>query len=83
MWIVYVLLGLLLLPPLILLLPVRGRITYDGETFLVRIKTLGLPLLEYCYPEPEVESPTVRTAIRKAKKQQEKASSEIKELMEE
>lgn len=82
MWIVYVLLGLLFLPPLILLAPVRGRITYDGETFLVRIKTLGLPLFEYSYPEAEVETPTVRTAIRKAKKQQKKASSEIKELME-
>lgn len=82
MWILYVLLGLLLLLPLIAFAPVRGRITYDGETFLIRIKTLGLPLLEYAYPEPEVESATVRTALRKVKKQQKKTSSELKELVE-
>ncbi len=82
MWIWYVLLALFLLAPLIMLAPVRGRVTYDGETLLIRIKTLGLPLVEYCYPEPEVESATVRTAMRKLKKQQQKTQSEIKELVE-
>ena len=43
MWVVYILLGLVALLLLILLIPVYGRITYDGE-LQVRVRVLGVPV---------------------------------------
>lgn len=74
MWVLYSLLGLLLLLILVLSVPVFGRITYDGA-LSVRIRVLGIPVT--LFPQPE-ESPSRPSRKEKGKPKQK--SSKFKEL---
>lgn len=75
MWVVYILLGLLVLLLVALSVPVFGRITYDGE-FSARIRVLGVPVVL----TPPSEPKSVRSSVKPKKKAVEK-SSKVKELV--
>ncbi len=79
MWVLYSLLGLLLLLIVALSVPVFGRITYDGE-LAVRIRVLGIPIT--LAPQPDKNKDKPSTAIRKkTKKKKEEQPSKLKELV--
>ena len=73
MWVLYSLLGLLVLLMVVLSVPVYGRVAYDGA-FSVRIRVLGVPIT--LIPQPETEK---KTATSSAKKKEQKPSK-LKEL---
>ena len=78
MWVVYILLGLAALLLLILLIPVYGRVTYDGA-LRVRVRVLGVPVT--VLPRPKEDSPPPKNA-QKAKKDAAEKPSKVKELIE-
>lgn len=77
MWLLYSLLGLLLLLVVILSVPIYGRITYNGA-FSVRIRVLGIPVS--LLPQNETASPPVKSSA-KAKAEQPSKLKEIATLM--
>lgn len=78
MWVLYSLLGLLLLLIVVLSVPIYGRITYDGA-FLVRIRVLGIPIT--LTPRPQTEEKTEKKPSSSSKGKEEKPSK-LKELAE-
>lgn len=80
MWVLYSLLGLLLLLIVLLSIPVYGRAIYDGE-MKVSIRVLGVPIVLMPRPEPEKKArPAKSTSATKTEKK--KKSSKLKELAE-
>ena len=75
MWVLYILLGFLALLIAVLLVPVFGRITYDGE-LMVRIRVLGIPIT--LAPRPQKTTPR---RSRKAKTEPSPKSSKYRELV--
>ena len=77
MWVLYSLLGLLLLIVVVLSVPIYGRIVYDG-TFAVRVRVLGIPIT--LLPR---ETDKMPSAPASAKKKEAKPSklNELAELM--
>lgn len=89
MWAVYSLLALLALVVLVvlavLLIPVYGRITYQGE-LTVRLRVLGIPII--LTPRPEKKPKKPKKKGKKAKRRPEKAKmsskwQEIRSLLKE
>lgn len=82
MWVLYSLLGLLLLLIVALSVPVFGRITYDGE-LVVRIRVLGIPITLVPLPEQKEKKPSASGGkkAKKAKKEKEEQPSKFKELV--
>ncbi|MBQ8684275.1 MAG: DUF2953 domain-containing protein [Clostridia bacterium] len=66
MWVVYSLLALLGLILLLLLVPVYGRVSYNGEELRVRIRVLGIPVT--LLPAPAEDAPQKPPKERKKKK---------------
>ncbi len=75
MWVLYSLLGLLLLLIVALSVPIYGHIAYDGE-MLVKIRVLGIPIVL----APQPESKSFRPS-RKQKKEPTEKPSKIKEMI--
>lgn len=75
MWVLYILLGFLALLIAVLLVPVFGRITYDGE-LMVRIRVLGIPITLASRPQK-----TTTRRSRKAKTDPSPKSSKYRELV--
>ena len=73
MWVLYSLLGLLVLLMVVLSVPVYGRVAYDG-TFSVRIRVLGVPIT--LVPQPKTEKKTAKSST----KEKEQKPSKLKEL---
>ena len=81
MWVLYSLLGLLLLIIVALSVPVFGRITYDGE-LTARIRVLGIPIT--VLPQPETDDKSAASTPKKSKKgkkTKEEQPSKFKELV--
>ncbi|MBR5524135.1 MAG: DUF2953 domain-containing protein [Clostridia bacterium] len=78
MWVVYILLGLAALLLLILLVPVYGRVTYDGELH-IRAWVLGVPVT--VLPRPKEDKPP-KKHTKKVKKKATEKPSRFKELTE-
>lgn len=81
MWVLYSLLGLLLLIIVALSVPVFGRITYDGE-LTARIRVLGIPIT--VLPQPEKDDKSAASTPKKSqkgKKTKEEQPSKFKELV--
>lgn len=78
MWAVYILLALLALVLLVLLIPVTGRIAYDG-TLCVRLRVLGVPIT--LLPRPEPPSSEQPKKQRRVKKDKPSPLEELKELL--
>lgn len=74
MWVLYSLLGLLLLLIILLSVPVYGRLSYDGE-LTARLWVLGVPITLVPRPETEESAAPVTPAKKKEKK-----PSKIREL---
>lgn len=74
MWAVYILLALLALVLVVMLIPVTGRITYDG-TLTVRIRVLGVPVV--LYPRPQAPA---SPAVKKKRRPKEDKPSKWQEL---
>ena len=74
MWVLYSLLGLLLLLIVMLSVPIYGRLTYDG-VFSVRIRVLGILFTLVSQPESRVkgEKPAANRKEKKPSKLQELA----------
>lgn len=75
MWVLYSLLGLLVLLIVVLSVPVLGRIAYDGE-FTVQIRVLGIPIV--LAPQPKTKPSSLP---RKRKKAPPEKPSKFKELV--
>ncbi|MBE6807486.1 MAG: DUF2953 domain-containing protein [Ruminococcaceae bacterium] len=74
MWAVYSLLALLALVLAVLLIPVFGRVAYDGA-FSARIRVLGIPITLYPAPEkPPKKRKKKAKAVKKTVKKQQKQS---------
>lgn len=81
MWVLYSLLGLLLLIVVALSVPVFGRITYDGE-LAVRVRVLGIPITVVPQPEKDDEATASKPKkAKKGKKTKEEQPSKFKELV--
>jgi len=78
-WVLYSLLGLLLLLIVALSIPVFGRITYDGE-LAVRIRVLGIPVTLVPSAEPKAKK-AVASTRKKSKKAQKEQPSKFKEML--
>ena len=79
MWVLFSLLGLLLLVTVLLSIPVYGRLTYDGE-LSAQVQVLGVPITLMPRPEPEPKPASAQSSSKKKKK--EKQPSKLKELAE-
>ena len=82
MWVLYCLLGLLLLLIVALSVPVYGHIAYDGE-MLVKIRVLGIPITLVPQSEKKMKkaSHLKKSKRRKSSKKEEEKPSKFKELM--
>ena len=80
MWVLYSLLGLLLLLIVALSIPIYGHIAYDGE-MLVKVRVLGIPVTLAPRPEKKVSSRNQKRKTQKAPKKAEEKPSKFKELM--
>lgn len=80
MWVVYCLLAVLGLVLLALLVPVYGRVTYDGD-LRVRLRVLGIPVT--LLPAPKEEKPPKKPRPEKRRQAAEKPSrlQELRELL--
>lgn len=80
MWVVYILLALLALLLLLLLVPVYGRIVYDGQQLWVKVYVLGLPfqVLPMAEKSARSDEKTQKETARRAQK--EKKPSKREEL---
>ncbi len=75
---VYILLGLLGAVLLALLVPVYGRVVYDGEQLRVRVRVLGVPIT--LLPRPEKARPDTGDKPRRTGKGKKPAPSKWQEL---
>ena len=75
MWVLYSLLGLLILLIVVLSVPVFGRITYDG-VLSIRIRVLGIPVT--LVPQPEGRS---ARRVRKTPIESSQKPSKVKEMV--
>lgn len=84
MWVLYSLLGLLVLLLVLLSVPVYGRIRYDGA-LLVRIRVIGIPVTLVPQSEERQKKKSGRSTkksySKKAKKSSGEKSSKFKELV--
>lgn len=82
MWVLYSLLGLLLLLIIALSLPIYGHIAYDGD-MLVKIRVLGIPVTLAPQPERKAKKSSFskKKKAQKASKKTEEKTSKFKELM--
>ena len=83
MWVLYILLGLLVLLVVALSVPMFGRITYDGE-LSVRIRILGIPVTLTPRSEKKAKKPSRSKKEGSAKKAQNtkaESPSKFKELV--
>ena len=80
MWVLYSLLGLILLLIVLLSIPVYGRLIYDGE-LKVRIRVLGVPIVLMPRPEPKKKAGPAKSTSG-AKMEKGKKPSKLKELAE-
>lgn len=78
MWAVYILLALLALIAAVMLVPVTGRITYDGTlTARIRVWGVSVPL----YPRPPKAETALAGKQRRAKADKPSKWEELKELL--
>lgn len=83
MWVLYSLLGLLVLLVAALSMPVFGRITYDGE-LVVRIRVLGIPVTLTPRPEKKAKKSSrspKKGSAKKTRKTKAESPSKFKELV--
>ena len=80
MWILYGLLGLLLLLVIIVSVPVSGRIAYSGE-LSAQIRVLGIPITLLPRPEKQSSRPVKARKPARAKADKEEKPSKVKELV--
>ncbi len=75
---VYILLGLLATVALVLLVPIYGRVVYDGEQLRVRVRVLGVPIT--LLPRPEKARPDTGDKPRRTGKGKKTTPSKWQEL---
>ncbi len=82
MWAVYSLLALLALVLAVLIIPVFGRVTYDGE-LTARVRVWGIPITLTPKPEQPPKKPGKKAAKRRPKTDKPSKWQEIKALLKE